>query len=233
MMMRALSLLGAAAIVLGSSAAHASVVTVDAAADLFNLNLGNLPGANAVAVDVTGLTSVTFSVSPGKTVTVNNSDFNDADGVGAASASSLSSGGNGISGLTAQNAGYLVGAFVGSTLSPTAPSPLDFTGGTTFTTLSPQLQQSFFIGDGLTGDGSGATQVFNVPSGATTLYLGFSDACGYFGAPGCFNDNLGSFAVTTNGVAVPEPGTWVLMLLGIGGIGASLRARRAKAAIAA
>jgi len=63
-----------------------------------------------------------------------------------------------------------------------------------------------------------------VPTGATTLYLGISDACGYNGSPSCYSDNGGSFTITVNGVsAAPEPSTWALMFAGLGGGGLMLR----------
>lgn len=43
--------------------------------------------------------------------------------------------------------------------------------------------------------------------------------------------NIGNVAYETN--AVPEPGTWALMLVGFGGLGAALRARRRQAFSAA
>jgi Ca2+-binding RTX toxin-like protein len=86
----------------------------------------------------------------------------------------------------------LVGVFLTNNqpnLSP-APSELDFSLiGTNFTTLSPQTGQAFFIGDGLTGTGSGAVQQFVVPQGATRLFLGTMDAYGW-------DNNVGSFTVT-------------------------------------
>jgi len=54
----------------------------------------------------------------------------------------------------------------------------------------------FFIGDGLTGDGTGTVQVFEVPSGAKSLYLGIPDACSYNGSPSCYGDNFGDFIVS-------------------------------------
>jgi PEP-CTERM motif len=159
------------------------------------------------------------------------------DGIGSAPSSSFNSGGSFIAGLTAPNAGFLAGAFVGSTLSTTTPSALDFTGAgkAAFASLSPELQQAFFIGDGLTGDGTGTTQTFYVPTGATTLYLGISDACGYSGGPSCYDDNGGSFTVNYTGATagVPEPATWAMFLLGFGAIGWTLRKARSKGAVAA
>jgi len=86
----------------------------------------------------------------------------------------------------------LVGVFLNSQqVLPPAPT-LDFTepDSITFETLSPQVQQVFFIGDGLTGTGEGAVQYFKVPDGADRLYLGLYDAGNY--------NNLGSLNVTVN-----------------------------------
>jgi hypothetical protein len=123
---------------------------------------------------------------------------NDPDGAGAVPATSSNTGTSSISGITAPGAGYLTGVFVAAGgPSGAAPAALNFTTGTgtAFTSLSPLLDQVFFIGDGLTGDGTGATQVFYAPSGAFTLYLGISDAGGYNGAPGAYGDNLGTYFV--------------------------------------
>ena len=130
------------------------------------------------------------------------SNQNDPDGTGADTATSSNTGSGSISGMTGPGAGYLVGVFVAAGgPSGTAPPALDFTSsgiGTSFTTLSPLLNQVFFIGDGLTGDGAGTVQIFNVPAGAAQLYLGISDAGFYNGAPGAYNDNSGSYSVTYN-----------------------------------
>jgi hypothetical protein len=67
--------------------------------------------------------------------------------------------------------------------------------GTEFATLTPALGQVFFIGDGLTGTGSGSVQTFTVPRGATRLFLGIADASGFGGRPGCYGDNIGMFQV--------------------------------------
>ena len=95
--------------------------------------------------------------------------------------------------------GALVGVFETATgpTSGTPPATLDFTViGTNFASLSPALNQVFFIGDGLTGDGSGSVQQFMVPLGATRLYLGCADAGNYNGSPGAYSDNSGTFTVS-------------------------------------
>ena len=64
--------------------------------------------------------------------------------------------------------------------------------------LSPALKQVFFIGDGLTGTGTGTTQTFVVPAGATRLFLGVSDGVGWF-------NNSGAFNATVSISAAPAP----------------------------
>ena len=180
-----------------TTAASAATYAVAAGDDLYNTDVGNLDGTSPIAIDVVGLTSLTFSATGSITLNdTSGSNYNDPDGIGAAPSTSSNSGANGIAGLTAPYAGYLTGAFVGSMLGST-PAPLDFTMiGTSFASLSPALQQAFFIGDGLTGDGTGSRQVARIPAGATELVLGISDACGFAGPPSCYYDNSGSYDVT-------------------------------------
>jgi hypothetical protein len=102
--------------------------------------------------------------------------------------------------------GALVGVFLQDTLPPTAPAALRFyvsnnaSGGvqTSFLALAPQIRQVFFIGDGLTGTGTGHIQTFYVPPTATHLYLGYADNCRAPNntEPGCYSDNVGSLSVT-------------------------------------
>ncbi len=54
-----------------------------------------------------------------------------------------------------------------------------------------QRKQPFFIGDGKTGWGTGATQQFMVPAGATRLFVGIMDGHEW-------SNNVGSFNVTTS-----------------------------------
>ncbi|MCX7431620.1 MAG: hypothetical protein NTY17_11565 [Planctomycetia bacterium] len=83
---------------------------------------------------------------------------------------------------------YLAGVFLTDN-APTAPAPasLDFSStalGTSFSELSPLLQQTFYIGDGLTGEGTGSVQTFWVPDGATRLFLGIVDGAFFGDVPG-------------------------------------------------
>ena len=116
----------------------------------------------------------------------------------------LSSGG--ISGVTLnQRTLFMVGVFLNN-VEPADPAParLDFSDAAltrSFTTLSPALNQEFFIGDGLTGSGSGGVQQFFVPSSATRLFLGFADAYtastnSITGPPGFYADNDGTLTAT-------------------------------------
>ncbi len=104
---------------------------------------------------------------------------------------------DGLSGYTGPQ-GALVGVFLDAAnpKDKSAPDDLDMESlGTEFATLTPALGQVFFIGDGLTGTGTGNVQGFTVPRGATRLYLGIADASGFGGQPGCYGDNIGVFQV--------------------------------------
>jgi hypothetical protein len=156
---------------------------------------------------------LTFSNISG---TVNYSPFSklsnvSGDGGGPFGTNILSYGG--ISGIRNDNAfGFLVGVFL-TDLEPTDPAPLalDFTNNTSFAELSPQLNQTFFIGDGLTGSGVGNIQRFLVPDQATRLFLGFADGFGIQGLPAAYDDNSGSlvanFELQSAAEPVPEPCT--------------------------
>lgn len=98
---------------------------------------------------------------------------------------------------------YLIGVFLDDS-EPADPPPdsLVFVDGS-FTEISPDLRQLFYVGDGLTGTGSGTTQVFHIPDTATRLFLGFSDRCSVSpNVPGWFSDNSGTVSgtVTFSGV---------------------------------
>jgi hypothetical protein len=163
---------------------------------VFSFTAGS--GSFVTVTDVTGTISLTPGVSNG------------ADG-SAAHSTNISSVG-GISGIIDTNRfAFLVGVFLGSS-SPTntAPPILTFSSPENFTSLSPQLGQTFFIGDGLTATG-GITQEFIVPAGASRLFLGFADANGIQGAPGEYQDNSGSLQADVTISGVPEPASLVML----------------------
>jgi hypothetical protein len=112
----------------------------------------------------------------------------------------------GKSGLTAP-VSSLLGLFLDDHSGTANPPPvLDFSiqGATDYSSLSPQLYQPFFIGDGLTA--SGAQQQISVPPGATRFYLGVMD--GYE-----FSNNIGAFNATVT--IVPEPSMCGEMAAGV------------------
>jgi hypothetical protein len=82
-------------------------------------------------------------------------------------------GGFGIAGLNAPNGG-LIGVFVAPSIVPSnTPPNIDFSGALKDSaTISPLLQQAFYIGSGYTG--AGDLKSFIVPTGATRLYLGIA-----------------------------------------------------------
>ena len=221
---------GAAALFAVSATAASNALTVPGTADvwlagqpngtvlqgvfaLFDVAPANSPVLASTGLNLTAGSSLTFSATGG-------TNYN-----GCASATPEGGGvcGNfaalsyfGISTYTGPiNA--LVGVFINAP-GGTAPAGLNFTaaGATSQGTYSPQLNQVFFIGDGLTGTGSGSVQQFVIPAGATALYVGSSDG------PGANYNNFGSLSVTVTDSggggsppATPLPSTGVLMLTGL------------------
>ncbi len=104
----------------------------------------------------------------------------------------------GISGVRDSDATmFLVGVFLGSSGQPVTPPPtLNVTNANNIASFSPVIGQQFFIGNGLTS--SQALQTFNVPVGATALFLGFAENLGFSNPdllPGYYSDNGGSLSV--------------------------------------
>jgi PEP-CTERM motif len=132
---------------------------------------------------------------------------------------------NGIAGYQNAPADALIGVFLGPSLPTLTPASteLDLSAGT----LTPGLQQVFYIGEGFGyGQITGTPLDFTVPIGATRLYLGTVDGFGWY-------NNTGDIDVTVNAVSsVPEPALWGMMLLGVSLLGVGLRMGRRKHATA-
>lgn len=160
----------------------------------------------------------------------------------------IANGTRGFSGITAPTQGFLAGIFIDSSTFPggtadtfytgsggagifqSLPDVLDFqTLGVDFSSLAPKLRQAFFIGDGLTGTGSGDLQKFFIPDQADVLLLGFVDFNPITFSPSLYQNNLGSFDVTFEITAVPVPGGLPLMAAGFIVLG-TVRLRQRKIA---
>jgi len=221
----------ATVLTVAASSAYAQTTTyrvkVEAADNIYGAGATTAPGGGNVPAGVITLPAGSQCVvikkvagsfvapdctSPEGCITVNDGrNYNDADGAYAQVKKSSNTGTASISGIAAPGAGYLVALFTDGTPSGAAPPLLDFETApkTKFLTLSPLIDQTFFVGDGRKLDGSGPHQTFVVPAGATALTFGISDTCDNFnGAPGCYFDNKGNFKlkvdVSTTACATPQ-----------------------------
>ncbi|MBX6316373.1 MAG: PEP-CTERM sorting domain-containing protein [Isosphaeraceae bacterium] len=203
---------------------HADMVTVLGTANIFGA--GHTPpndtpapggfggGTPAPFVTLNSATSVSFGAVTG-TIDIGGANSPNGPDGNPRTAYDIASY-NGIAGFQADRIAPLLGVFVGAT-EPIDPAPprLNFVGNTSFLSLAPALDQVFFVGDGLTGTGTGSVQQFLIPTGATRLYLGIGDSPSTSnGLPGAYGDNIGSFLVDVQLTSVPEPGS--LALLGLG-----------------
>jgi hypothetical protein len=114
---------------------------------------------------------------------------------------------------------FLVGVFLGDQLPLVAPQRRSTSPSASYFN-DILLGQVFFIGDGLTGTGTGNTQQFWIPDDATKLFLGFVDGGSFQGNPGAYSDNNGALVVnweiqgTTPSTPVPEPASAGMVLVG-------------------
>ncbi len=232
------------AVALASTGATATTATIQSTDSVWNYasnvagsgsttptEIALTPGAGQVLTfsSVTGMVNITDPIS--------SLNFGPDGGHGLAINMNISAAA-GLSGIQSFNTSFLAGVFLNGhegDMSHTAPATLDFSSNYNFTSLSPLDDQVFFIGDGLTGTGSGSVQVFNVPSDATFLVLGITDANGYNGPPGAYFDNAGSFTAvfSIEPTTTPLPSTLPLLTAGLSGLGMLLRRKRKAAAIAA
>lgn len=200
----------------GGSDTLSSPLVVPATANIFGAGHAGPPLGNGgigvlpVLVDVPLFDEGFVTIeSIGGEVTPNGAllGYNDADGQ-FRQGTDISSA-DGISGIKSMPNGaphnmFMVGVFLGHA-EPAEPAPpaLDFSDNLDFTELSPDLHQTFFIGDGR--NANDVVQQFTVPAGATRLYLGFADAQFFTGPPGAYQDNEGQLqvAVRSHGVGCP------------------------------
>jgi len=109
---------------------------------------------------------------------------------------------NGLSAVYNVPVDGLMGVFLGPGVpSGTAPAGLDFSGGAiSYTSLSPLVDQVFYMGDG-------SVQSLVVPTGATRLFLGTMDGFGWYNNVGAFNVTLQNVTTT-----VPDGGSTMAMV---------------------
>ena len=201
-----------------------STLTIQATDDIYGAGHSTLPGT---IYPGTFPVSDTFAVDPNEILTFSSvtgmvgCNFvitNGPDGPCWPGVNTTVTSYGGLSGIDVQDDNmFLVGVFL-SASEPTGlgPSVLEYNYGTpgslstNAASFSPELDEVFYIGDGLTG--TGKEQVFNVPAGADRLYLGFADS--FDSVPSYYADDVGSlratFAITT---ATPEP-TYGFLLIG-------------------
>jgi hypothetical protein len=184
----------------------AGLTMVSAQANIFGAGSDFAPGpggggGGAVPPSVElpeGASVVTFPTVTGKlTARMGSLGYKGPGGDGKGETDITSYGG--ISGIIDRRHGmFLVGVFLtNDPPSNLAPTRLDFSKREGFRTLAPVIGQTFFIGDG-------RDRSFNVPSGATRLFLGFADAYSsgesalqgnYQGRPGYYDNNGGQLCV--------------------------------------
>jgi hypothetical protein len=195
--------------VVSAASASGAVLTVDAQANIFGAGHSTAPG-NAWGGGV--LPPVyTFTAKPGLVLTFSSVTGTVSSGANTAGPDGAQDGPStdmeslgGISGIIDGSSGFFLVGLFASDAEPQDPAPprLDFSAGLeSLTVLTPALNQTFFVGDGLTGTGTGPVQRFKVPDGATRLFLGFadgntmgvnSDLYNYHGVPGYYSDNTGT-----------------------------------------
>lgn len=130
----------------------------------------------------------------------------------------------GINGISQVNTPFtsLMGVFLGTDAPQLTPTPnaLDFStiASRNYLSLSPELKQVFFIGDGRTS--AGEEQRIIVPNGASRFYLGMADSVGhYFNNHADFDVKITALSPSEKRKSVPEASS-TIALLALGLVGA-------------
>ena len=220
-----------------SASAQSNPTYVDAKSNIFGYGVGTPQpggyGGGVVApsfVLTPGATSVTFFSSGSAGWDGPGSSTNGPDGGTFSSNTKIPAVGP-ISGFSAPLSGDLVGLFIpsGDFSGLSAPASLSYPSLASLgqASYAPGLRQLFYIGDGLTGTGTGTTQIFAIPAGASKLVLGIADAVGFNASAGAYDDNFGGFNVNYNIIPTPEPSA--LAVLGLGAVAVAVLRRRKRA----
>lgn len=207
-----------------SAAAFAEVVVIDGRTNILSAGYADLSAFTAANVWEPGVLATTsISVWGGATVNFNSVQMGGSPQWGPDGYDIVANGDyyqvnvstplTSISGIRANRDGFFAGVFLADGVpSGTAPAALDFRNvnkggmGIDFASLSPVLNQVFFVGDGRTG--LGALQNFVAPVGATRLFLGSLDAW-YTSTGAAWGDNPWTFTADVS--VVPAPGAAALL----------------------
>jgi len=179
--------------------------TIRGTANVFAAGLAAVPSVNSFGELPP---TISFDAGPGKILVVtgasgatnccsSSTPNTSPDGVDGGSGTNLDSFED-ISGIVLPARTMFISAVFtnGRNSSNAPPARFDYTDVDTETTaeFSPELNQVFFVGDGLTSDGT--TQSFFVPASATSVSFGVADGFGFSGTPGFYNDNTGEWQMS-------------------------------------
>jgi hypothetical protein len=193
----------------GPAGATGRSAKVPATSDVYLAGMTSVPhypggaGTLPVHVKVQAGVAVTFASVKGMVGCADSVAGNGPDGTCPPSPGSNITAKNNISGYKDSRTMVFVGVFT-TGKKPTAPTPptLVFADSGSrnyshsFSSIAPELDQVFFIGDGLTQTGRGTRQRFLPPANASVLFLGFADSYGFHGPPSYYADDAGTLTVT-------------------------------------
>jgi len=209
-----MSALAIALIFAGGAAAASNNVVVPGTSDIWlagqpngtSIN-GGFGGTDVAPANSPVLSSTGLNLTAGNILTFSATGATDFGGCVSPSPDGGGACGNFTGAATLSLSSYrgpvnaLVGVFLDNNAGGFVPPGIDFTppSAQSQSTIAPQLRQVFYIGDGLTGTGSGTVQQFVVPPGATRLFLASSDG------PGASFNNAASFNVTVSDTPAAPP----------------------------